>query len=101
MHILSALIGIIFIVLVVLFSASNIESVTVSLWPFSLNITAPLFMIILATAALSFIFGGAFVWLNNLAKNFANYRKQKAFAKAQAQMQAAAKSTLTNKKDAP
>ena len=99
MHILSALIGIIFIVLVVLFSASNIESVTVSLWPFSLSLTAPLFIIILATAAVSFIFGGAFVWLNNLAKNFANYRKQKALAKAQGQPQAAAKPTLTKKKD--
>ena len=99
MRILSAIIGVIFIVLVVLFSTSNIESVTVSLWPFSLSLTAPLFMIILATAALSFIFGGAFVWLNNLAKNFTNYRKQKALAKAQAQ--APASSALTKKKDAP
>ncbi len=97
MHILSALIGIIFIVLVVFFSASNIETVTVSLWPFSLSLTAPLFIIILATAALSFIFGGAFVWLNNLAKNFANYRKQKALAKAQSQ--APASPTANQKKD--
>ena len=98
MHTLSALIGIIFIVLVVLFSASNIESVTVSLWPLSLSLTAPLFIIILATATLSFVFGGAFVWLNNLAKNFANYRKQKAIAKAQ--RKAPASPNLTNKKDA-
>ena len=49
--------------LAVLFAISNMQTVTLGLWPLPFNVDAPIFLVALGGLALGFIAGGAVAWL--------------------------------------
>lgn len=67
MKFLSALFGFLICSIAAIFALSNRQSVTFSLWPFDVAITAPLFMMTLGAFALGLLFGGVFVWFGSIS----------------------------------
>ena len=62
MRYLSWLITIPLLVLAVLFAVSNMESVTLSLWPLPFQLQTALFVLVLLTLLIGFLAGGFVVW---------------------------------------
>lgn len=74
---LSVILGIVFVVFVVLFSVANTKEVAVTLLPLAYEAIVPLYFLILFVAVLSFILGGAFMWLHSLSKFWKHNKKEK------------------------
>lgn len=53
-----------FAIVVIVFSASNLEQVTVNLWPLPQEITVPMFTMILTVFIFGFLMGGIVAWLS-------------------------------------
>lgn len=70
MKFFSALLSLLLLIVSLIFAVSNRQSVTVSLWPFDLEIAAPLFIMTLGALGLGLVLGGFFVWLNYLPHRF-------------------------------
>ncbi len=70
MQILSALLGFLVFLISLVFALSNQQSVSVSLWPFDDDITAPLYILTLGSLAVGLVLGGFFVWLTVLPHRF-------------------------------
>jgi uncharacterized integral membrane protein len=49
--------------IVILFSISNRDAVTLRLWPLSSAVEAPIYAVVLAAALAAFVAGGAVVWI--------------------------------------
>ncbi len=58
------IIGAAFTLAVLLFVASNTQSVEISLTPFTPALSLPLYMVGLAFLGTGFVFGGVMVWIN-------------------------------------
>ena len=74
MKFLSAVLGFIVFVIILVFTLSNRRMVNVSLWPFDVEITAPLFIMVLGSTAFGILIGGGYMWLNHLPHRFAAKR---------------------------
>ncbi len=74
MKFLSALLSFIILAASVLFALSNRQSVTVSLWPFDVEIIASLYVMVLGALALGLVAGGFIMWLGALRHRFAARR---------------------------
>jgi lipopolysaccharide assembly protein A len=57
-----------FLLLLVLFALSNAVPVRLRLWPADYALELPLSLAILGGMAIAFLFGGALVWLSELAQ---------------------------------
>lgn len=62
MRYLSWLITVPLAVLAVLFAVSNMEAVTLSLWPLPFQLQTALFVLVLLTLVVGFVAGGVVVW---------------------------------------
>ncbi len=51
-----------FALVVIVFSASNLGLVSLNLWPFPLEITVPIFTLVLVVFIFGFLMGGAVMW---------------------------------------
>ncbi len=51
-----------FALVVIVFSASNRELVALNLWPFPIEITVPIFTLVLAVFIFGFLMGGIVMW---------------------------------------
>lgn len=51
-------------VALVLFALSNRESVSLGLWPLPFLVQVPLYLVVLATALVGFVFGGTAAWVS-------------------------------------
>ncbi|MBI4185087.1 MAG: DUF1049 domain-containing protein [Proteobacteria bacterium] len=49
---------------VVLFAVSNLETVTLKLWPFDLALVSPLYLAVLLVALLAFLAGAVTAWVS-------------------------------------
>jgi uncharacterized integral membrane protein len=74
MKFLTALLGLLFFLACLVFALANQKSAVVSLWPFGLEIAAPLYVMTLGALAAGLLFGGLFVWLGALPHRFAARR---------------------------
>lgn len=61
-RILSWIIMVPFAVVVIVFSAVNQDLVTLDLWPFALEITVPVFTLVLSIFIFGFLWGAAVAW---------------------------------------
>lgn len=66
MKIISWLFGLLFSLLALAFALKNQQAVTVSLWPFGLEVPAPVYLLTLGTLFLGILIGGAVGWLGHL-----------------------------------
>lgn len=64
MRVLSIIIGIIFVLFAVSFSVVNTQIVDVVLPFVGFSLFVPLYLVVLFVAVISFLLGGAFVWLH-------------------------------------
>jgi len=64
MKIFSGLSGLVILVLVLCFSLSNQQDITLAMWPFSATLQAPLYLIGLAPLAFGLAFGALWGWLS-------------------------------------
>lgn len=64
MRVLSWLVTVPLTVLAVLFAVSNMEAVTLSLWPLPFQLQTALFVLILLTLLIGFLAGGFIAWSN-------------------------------------
>lgn len=67
---LSALLGFAFIAACLVFSLFNRQGVSVSLWPFDIELTAPLFVMVLGALAIGLLAGATFVWVQHMPHRF-------------------------------
>ena len=74
MRFLSALLGALVAILSLIFALSNRQGVTVSLWPFDLEIAAPLYIMTLGALMAGLLIGGFYVWLTALPHRFSARR---------------------------
>lgn len=63
-RIISWIVMIPFAIVVIIFSASNLELVTVNLWPMPHELTVPMFTMILTVFIVGFLMGGIVAWLS-------------------------------------
>ena len=70
MKFLSALLGLLIFVASLIFALSNRQSVTVNLWPFDLEMTAPLYIMTLGALAVGLLIGSFYIWLTALPHRF-------------------------------
>ena len=63
--IITALIGFVLTVLVVVFVLSNREAATVSLWPLPIALDLPLYLVIAGAFLSGFLVGGATMWVSD------------------------------------
>jgi len=63
-RIISWIVMIPFAIVVMIFSASNLDKVTVNLWPLPQEITVPMFTMILTVFIVGFLMGGIVAWLS-------------------------------------
>jgi putative membrane protein len=70
MKLLSAILGFVIFLAALVFALSNRQNVTLSLWPFDVEATAPLYLMTLGVFALGLLFGGAFVGLGAIPRRF-------------------------------
>ena len=63
-RIISWIVMIPFAIVVIVFSASNLEKVTINLWPLPQEITVPMFTMILTVFIFGFLMGGIVAWLS-------------------------------------
>jgi uncharacterized integral membrane protein len=66
MKVLSAITGFVLLLVILVFTLSNKQAAAVSLWPFDLEITAPLSLWMLGSLGSGLLFGSLFVWLGAL-----------------------------------
>ena len=62
------LIGLPFLLVLILFALSNMQTVSIGLWPTDAFVRLPLSMAMLAGMALAFLAGGLLAWLTSLAQ---------------------------------
>jgi len=60
---LSWLISVPLMVIAVVFAVANRQSAQVNLWPFDIQLQAPLFLVVLLSIFVGFILGGIATWL--------------------------------------
>lgn len=83
-----------FALIVIIFSASNLDVVTLNLWPLPQEISVPMFTLILTVFIFGFLMGGVVAWLS-AGKSRATARQQRYRAdKAERELH-----TLSNSKD--
>lgn len=63
-RIISWIVMIPFAVVVIVFSASNLDVVTLNLWPLPQEISVPMFTMILTVFIVGFLMGGIVAWLS-------------------------------------
>jgi len=80
MKFLSALLGLLIFVASLIFALSNQQSVTVNLWPFDLEMTAPLYVMTLGALAVGLLVGSFYIWLTALPHRFTARRLGKDLA---------------------
>ena len=73
----SSLLGMAFLFVSLCFALSNRQSVTVSLWPFDIAITAPLFLLTLGFLLMGLLLGGVMVWFSCMPHRLAARRLRK------------------------
>jgi uncharacterized integral membrane protein len=66
MRLLSALVSLVVFVVLLVFALSNRQDVTVSLWPFDVLITAPLYIFTLGSLGMGLVFGAGFIWFRTI-----------------------------------
>jgi uncharacterized integral membrane protein len=66
MRLLSAIAGFVFLMVILVFTLSNKQSASVSLWPFDMEVTAPLSLWMLGSLGAGLLFGSGFVWIGAL-----------------------------------
>lgn len=70
MRLIGAILGFLLFLLGIGFAFANKQNVTVSLWPFGVEMTAPLYIVTLGALILGVLFGGLFVWIGMLPHRF-------------------------------
>ena len=68
MMLVRLIIGVPLILLLVLFALSNVEPVSLGLWPTDYAVQVPLSVAVLVGAAIAFLVGGLLVWLTELGQ---------------------------------
>jgi uncharacterized integral membrane protein len=68
MSVLRLVIGILFLLLLVIFTLSNTAPVRLGFWPTGVALEAPLSIAVLGAMAIAFVLGGLFVWLSELGQ---------------------------------
>ena len=53
-----------FAIVVIVFSAVNLDMVMLDLWPFAAEVTVPLYALVLVVFIVGFVFGGLVAWLS-------------------------------------
>ncbi len=76
----SWLLTIILLLLALSFALANRQSATVSLWPFDIELMAPLYLISLGTLFTGLLIGAAFGWIGTLSHRFEARRLRKDIA---------------------
>ena len=76
-----------FLLLLVLFALSNTAPAPLRLWPTDYTLELPLSLAILGGMAIAFLFGGALVWLSELAQRRRARRAEHAVLLLEAQVQ--------------
>jgi lipopolysaccharide assembly protein A len=56
------------LLLLVLFALSNVEPVSIGIWPTDFALQVPLSVSILVAAGIAFLLGGLLVWINELGQ---------------------------------
>ena len=80
MKFITTLFAIVIFTAALVFAVSNRQDVSVSLWPFDLMVTMPIFIMSLGCLALGMLFGGIFVWIGTLSHRLAARRLGKDIA---------------------
>ena len=80
MKIVSGSIGLVLIVLALCFALANRQAATISLWPFGVDLTAPLYLLSLGTLFLGLLAGALIAWLFMLPHRFTARRLRKDIA---------------------
>lgn len=70
MKLISAIFGFFILVVLLIFALSNRQSVSVSLWPFDVEIGASVFILVLGSLAIGMLLGGGLIWLQHLPHRF-------------------------------
>jgi uncharacterized integral membrane protein len=83
---LRALVALPFLLLLILFALSNRQPVTLSLWPTSLEVTAPAAVVILVGMAAAFLLGALLVWIPALGARRRARRCERALRDLQAEV---------------
>ncbi len=80
MKLFSGLIGLIILVLALCFALANRQSSTISLWPFGVEVVAPLYLLTLGTLFCGFLAGAIIAWFNMLPHRLNARRLRKEIA---------------------
>ena len=77
MKIISSLFAALLILISLAFAVSNRQNATISLWPFDMQVEAPLYLLTLGTLLLGLLFGAMFAWFGMLPHRFEARRLRK------------------------
>jgi lipopolysaccharide assembly protein A len=81
------LIALPFLLILVVFALSNTTPVRLTLWPTDYSLELPLSVTVLGAMAIAFFFGGALVWLSELAQRRRARRAEHTVRLLEAQVQ--------------
>lgn len=81
MRIFSSLIGSLILLVAVCFAVSNRQMADVSLWPFDLQIEAPVYLLTLGSLLVGLFIGTVMTWIGLLPHRFAAKRMHKELAR--------------------
>ena len=95
-RIISWIVMIPFALIVIVFSASNLDKVTINLWPLPHEISIPMFTMILAVFIVGFLMGGIVAWLSAGKSRQAARQNRYRADKAERELRAL-KNTLDNR----
>lgn len=77
MKLISGLIGLIILALALAFALNNRQSITISLWPFGLEVMLPLYLLSLGTLFIGLLAGATIGWTSALRHRFEARRLRK------------------------
>lgn len=77
MRFFSGLLGLIILALALAFALNNRQSTTISLWPFGLEVQAPLYLLTLGTLFIGLLAGATVGWTSALRHRFEARRLRK------------------------
>lgn len=80
MKILTGLIGLTLAVLALCFALANRQTAIISLWPFGVEVEAPLYLLSLGTLFIGLVVGAIVVWLSMIPHRMRTRRLQKDIA---------------------
>ncbi|MDP9126722.1 MAG: lipopolysaccharide assembly protein LapA domain-containing protein [Pseudomonadota bacterium] len=87
MKLFTGLIGFVILLLAISFALANRQPAVISLWPFGVEIEAPLYILTLGTLFFGLLLGAFVAWLNLLPHRFQARRLRKDLAKLQGKIE--------------